>query len=155
MPLRRKTGAMKRSVFVAAAAACLVPLRLRAQTAAPPGRLAAIRAAGVLRAGATGDYKPFTFRAPDGTWSGFDIDSATTLAHALGVQRRLVKTTWPTLTADLLAGAFDLAIGGVSVSPERSRIRISGVMSVILSLSKDGHTRRMPAPATIAATRAT
>jgi cyclohexadienyl dehydratase len=120
MLLRRKTGAMKRSVFVAAAGACLVPLRLRAQTAAPPGRLAAIRAAGVLRAGATGDYKPFTFLAPDGTWSGFDIDSATALAHALGVQLRLVKTTWPTLTADVLAGAFDLAIGGVSVSPERA-----------------------------------
>jgi cyclohexadienyl dehydratase len=99
----------------AAAAAFAVPLPLRAQTS----RLAEIHAAGVLRAGATGDYKPFTYLAPDGTWSGFDVDSMRALAAALGVKLTLVKTTWPSMTADLLAGAFDLAVGGISVSPER------------------------------------
>jgi len=107
---------MNRSAFLAAAAAFAAPLPLRAQTS----RLAVIREAGVLRAGATGDYKPFTFLALDGTWSGFDVDSMHVLATALGVKLALVKTTWPAMTADLLTGAFDLAVGGVSVSPQRA-----------------------------------
>jgi cyclohexadienyl dehydratase len=106
---------MNRHAFLAALAAVAAPLPLRAQAS----RLAAIRAAGVLRAGATGDYQPFTFLATDGTWSGFDVDATRSLAQALGVKRELVKTTWPSMTADLLAGRFDLAVGGVSESPER------------------------------------
>jgi len=114
---------MNRPAFLAAAAAAFaMPLPLRAQI----GRLAAVRAAGVLRAGATGDYQPFTYLAPDGTWSGFDVDSARSLAQAIGVNLTFVKTTWPTLTADLLAGAFDLAVGGVSASGERA---IAGLLS--------------------------
>ena len=35
-----------------------------------------IRQHGVLRVGTTGDYKPFTFRNPDGSYYGADIDMA-------------------------------------------------------------------------------
>jgi len=86
------------------------------------GHLAQIRAAGVLRVGTTGDYSPYTYLDPaSGTYEGMDIDVARALAASLGVRVAFVATSWPTMTADLVAGKFDLAMGGVSDSPERAK----------------------------------
>ena len=82
--------------------------------------LAAIRARGVLRVGATGDYRPLSFRDPEtGDYWGFDAELAEDLAAALGVELEFVPTTWPTLMADTQAGRFDLAICGISITEER------------------------------------
>jgi cyclohexadienyl dehydratase len=90
--------------------------------ASPPSRLDAIIAAGVLKVGSTGDYKPFTFKDPgSGTFSGFDIDQAQSLAVALGVKLEVVPTAWPKLMQDFEAGAFDVAMGGVSVTLDRQK----------------------------------
>jgi len=93
-----------------------------AQQPAAPSRLDAILAAGVLKVGSTGDYKPFTFKDPaTGAFSGFDIDQAQALATALGVKVEIVPTSWPTLMKDFEAGAFDVAMGGVSVTFDRQK----------------------------------
>jgi cyclohexadienyl dehydratase len=85
-------------------------------------RLDAIIAAGVLKVGSTGDYKPFTFKDPaSGSFSGFDIDQAQSLAAALGVRLEVVPTAWPKLMQDFEAGAFDIAMGGVSVTLDRQK----------------------------------
>ena len=68
----------------------------------------------------TGDYRPYTFLADDGTWSGLDVDVARALAAALGVQAAFVRTSWPLMTGDLVAGEFDVAMGGVSRDPKRA-----------------------------------
>lgn len=84
------------------------------------GALTAIQARGVLRVGATGDYRPMSFRDPEtGTYCGFDAELAEDLAAALGVELEYVPTTWPTLMADTLAGKFDLAICGITVTDAR------------------------------------
>jgi cyclohexadienyl dehydratase len=95
---------------------------LFAQQSAPPSRLDAILAAGVLKVGSTGDYKPFTIKDPaTGAFSGFDIDQAQSLAAALGVKLEVVPTAWPNLMKDFEAGAFDVAMGGVSVTLDRQK----------------------------------
>ncbi len=76
------------------------------------------RAAGMVRIGTTGDYAPFSI-ATGGTLRGTDIVLAQALARALGVEAVFVRTTWPTLLADLRADRFDLAIGGVAATPAR------------------------------------
>ena len=87
---------------------------------AEPSRLDSILKAGTLRVGTTGDYRPFTKR--DGSdYSGLDIDLARSLGQALGVTVEFVPTTWPSLMRDLDAGAFDIAMGGVSVTIERQK----------------------------------
>jgi chorismate mutase-like protein len=88
---------------------------------AQAGRLDDIAARGVLRVGSTGDYKPFSYRQTDGGFIGMDVELAGELARALGVRLEVVPTTWPTLMADLGADKFDLALSGVSVTPERQR----------------------------------
>ncbi len=85
-----------------------------------PAGLDAILARGVLRVGLTGDYKPFSFRDPDsGTFSGLDVDMAQSLADGMGVKLVVVPTAWRSLTADLTAGKFDVAMGGVTITLPR------------------------------------
>ncbi|MCG8546472.1 MAG: transporter substrate-binding domain-containing protein [Alphaproteobacteria bacterium] len=75
-----------------------------------------------LRVGTTGDYKPLTWHDPTTrTFSGTDIDLVEAFADDQGLKIRFVKTTWPTLSADLAAGKFAAAIGGISRTPERAR----------------------------------
>lgn len=79
-----------------------------------------IRASGVLRVGTPGDYAPFSLEQ-DGYLGGADIELAQRLAAHLGVEAVFVRTSWATLLADLRADRFDLAVGGITVTPERRR----------------------------------
>jgi cyclohexadienyl dehydratase len=82
--------------------------------------LARIRAAGVLRVGTTGDYTPFSLRRPDGSYEGADIEMAHDLAERLGVTLEFAPTVWVDLLDDFLADRFDIAMGGVTVTPARA-----------------------------------
>ncbi|PWC34541.1 hypothetical protein TSO352_21105 [Azospirillum sp. TSO35-2] len=91
-------------------------------TAAEPSRLDAVLAAGTLRVGTTGDYKPFTYLNPQTqTFEGMDIDLAQAMGKALGVKVEFVKTSWSTLMPDLETDKYDIAVGGVSVTLERQK----------------------------------
>jgi cyclohexadienyl dehydratase len=84
--------------------------------------LDAIRARGELRVGTTGDYKPFSFRNPDGSYVGADIDMARRLAATLGVRLVFVPTAWGRLNDDFKADKFDIAVGGVTNLPARAAL---------------------------------
>ncbi len=76
----------------------------------------------ILRVGTTGDYPPLTFLNPQThQYQGTDITLIEAFAKAEHLQIQFVQTTWPTLSKDLLADRFDLAIGGISDSPERQQ----------------------------------
>ena len=83
-------------------------------------KLKEIQERGVLLVGTAGDYKPMSFLDPEtGTYWGFDTELAEDLARALGVEIQYVSTSWPTLMEDTLAGKFDLAICGITVTDAR------------------------------------
>jgi len=84
-------------------------------------KVAEIVERGTLLVGTTGDYRPLSFCEPDGTYWGFGIEIAKEIAKYLGVEISFVKTSWPTLTADVLAEpqTFDLAIGGITITDTR------------------------------------
>ena len=84
------------------------------------GILAEIRARGVLRVGTAGDYQPMSYLDPEtGVYVGFDVELGEDLAAELGVAIEYVKTSWPTLMEDTLAGKFDLAVCGITVTDAR------------------------------------
>jgi len=88
----------------------------------PVPALQRIEASHVLRIGTTGDYAPFSLET-DGQLRGTDIRKAANLAErGLHVNPVFVHTTWATLSDDLSQGAFDLALGGVSISPAREAV---------------------------------
>ena len=75
--------------------------------------------AGVLRVCTPGDYRPFSFALPDGTFEGLDVDLMQSLTASLGVKAEFVKTTWANLLPDFVARKCDIAVGGISVTLER------------------------------------
>ena len=85
------------------------------------GKVAAIEERGKLLVGTTGDYRPLSFREPDGTYWGFGIEMAREIANSMGVDVEFVNTSWPTLSADVLAEPqlFDMAIGGITITDAR------------------------------------
>jgi cyclohexadienyl dehydratase len=84
--------------------------------------LAAIKADGTLKVGLTGDYAPYSLRGDDEKITGADVIMAQALAKSLGVTLAIVPTTWKTMKADLEANRFDIAMGGVSVTPDRAAV---------------------------------
>ena len=83
------------------------------------GKVAEILDRGTIIFGTTGDYRPLSFCEPDGTYWGFGIDVANEIARRLGIEFK--KTSWPTLTADVLTEPqiFDFAIGGITITNTR------------------------------------
>jgi cyclohexadienyl dehydratase len=114
---------MLRACAIAIATLLLLrPAAAENSSAAGDSRLDRIIAAGMLRVGSTGDYRPFSYQDPGSlAFSGIDIDMAASLATALGVRLAIVKTSWPALIEDLMSGKFDIAMGGVSISLERQK----------------------------------
>jgi cyclohexadienyl dehydratase len=91
---------------------------LAAVRLATPRSLARARSARVLRIGTPADYAPFSAEA-GGRVSGADIALALRLAAALELRPVFVRSSWRTLLADLDADRFDIAVGGISVTPAR------------------------------------
>ena len=106
-----------------------------------------VKASGVLRVGTTGDYKPFAFREADGSYQGAEIDMVRQLAHEIGARVEFVPTTWATLNQDFQAGKFDIAVGGVTILPEREKIAafstatlVDGKRPIVRCADKDRFT---------------
>src|SRR6056300_1005598 len=95
--------------------------------------LKAIAHSGTLKIGTTGDYAPFSFSELDedtseslkacAAWSnslqGIDIALGESLANYLGFSLAWVPTSWPTLMQDLREHKFDIALSGISITPQR------------------------------------
>ncbi len=123
------TNALRKRCLFAVLAACLI-VAVTGCTALRPSlrktlerpTVKRIQDFGVLRVGSTGDYRPLTWLDSEtGRWEGFDIDVAERIAAELGARVEFVRTSWPTLSADVQSDppAFDLAIGGITVTDAR------------------------------------
>ena len=86
------------------------------------GHLEDIAARGTIRIGTTGDYIPMSYLNPKtGAYEGIDAELSQLIADSLGVKIEYVPTSWPTLTADTLAGKFDIALCGISRNYARAK----------------------------------
>ena len=85
------------------------------------GSVAKIVDRGTILMGTTGDYRPLSFHEEDGTYWGFCLEVAKEIAKSMDVGVEFAETSWPTLTADVLAEpqTFDLAIGGITITDAR------------------------------------
>ena len=123
---------MKRSdrwiLILALALCCATGLVLctRNSDNTPQPTIKRIEERGVLLVGTTGDYRPLSYREPNGEYWGFGIDVAKTLADRLGVRAEFIQTSWPTLTADVISDPqkFDLAIGGITITDDRRKVML-------------------------------
>ncbi|EGU46394.1 ABC amino acid transporter periplasmic ligand binding protein [Vibrio ichthyoenteri ATCC 700023] len=82
--------------------------------------LEAINERGTLRVGMS-TFVPWAMRNKQGELIGFEIDVAKRLAADSGWKVEFVPTAWDGIIPALLAKKFDVIIGGMSVTPERSK----------------------------------
>ena len=74
---------------------------------------------GKLRVGMS-TFVPWAMRNKEGELIGFEIDVAKKVAEDLGVEVEFVPTAWSGIIPALIAGKFDVIIGGMSVTPKRN-----------------------------------
>ena len=79
-----------------------------------------------LRVGTSGDYPPFSMLDTAGApfaaerVRGLDVELVRAFAKELGHEVELVRFRWPELREAMRDGRFDMAVGGITVRPERS-----------------------------------
>jgi len=138
-----------RVALVVLACACQrpKPADVERSTVAPanqPSVPAAASALPALRIGTSDDYAPFSAAG-----AGFDVEVAKRMAADLGYRIEWVRFAWPELQARVAAGAFDLAMGGITWRAERS---VLGEMSRAVAVSGPCVLSRKP-PGTVAVNR--
>lgn len=108
---------LRKLLFLLVVASFLLPL-----WTAEAGHLEDIAARGSIRIGTTGDYIPMSYLNPaTGEYEGIDAELSKIIADSLGVKIDYVPTTWPTLSADVQNGKFDIALCGISRNYARER----------------------------------
>jgi polar amino acid transport system substrate-binding protein len=85
--------------------------------------LASIEDEGVLTVSTDPAYPPQSSLNEDtGEYEGFDIDVATEIAERIGVDIAWEAPAWETITAGSWNGRWDLSVGSMTVTPERSEV---------------------------------
>jgi polar amino acid transport system substrate-binding protein len=74
---------------------------------------------GVIRVGMD-VFVPWAMKDKKGELIGFEIDVARQLAKDMGIKVEFVPTKWSGIIPALIAGKFDVIIGGMTVTPKRN-----------------------------------
>ena len=107
--------------LLVAATGLLLPVRaLPARASA--GLLDAIRSAGRIRIGTSGNAPPYTGVDFRNTLTGYDIAWGDLIAHGLGVAPDWVKIDFRGLMAALQSGQVDALMSGIRITPQRSAV---------------------------------
>jgi cyclohexadienyl dehydratase len=107
-------------LLVVALVACAgAPPRTQTQTAregsARGGTLQSRATLPVLRVGTSDDYAPFSKAG-----RGFDVELTKRMARDLGYRVEWVRFDWPDLSRAVAGNAFDVAVGGITLRPDRA-----------------------------------
>ena len=94
---------------------------------ASDARLPQILSSGKLRVAVAADRPPLNFKNASGEIVGFEVDIVEALAMAMGLELSLEQVPFPDLLASLESGRADLAISGLTMTPERNaRVAFAG-----------------------------
>jgi polar amino acid transport system substrate-binding protein len=89
------------------------------QALASSSGLEDIKKRGSFRIGLS-TFVPWSMRNKQGELVGFEVDVATKLARDFGLKAEFVPTAWDGIIPALLAGRFDVIIGGMSITQTRN-----------------------------------
>ena len=106
------------AVLCAAVAAAACAERAQHQLASE-SVIETIKRRGALKVGMS-TFVPWAMRDKKGDLVGFEIDVAKKLAADMGVDIEFVPTAWDGIIPALIAGKFDVIIGGMSIRAQRN-----------------------------------
>ncbi len=78
-------------------------------------------AADPIRIGVEGAYPPFSWKDPDGSLKGFDIDFAYALCEKINRECTLVEQEWDGMIPALMARKFDAIVASMSITEDRKK----------------------------------
>lgn len=102
--------------------AAATPAASTAAAGDPNDLLAKIRAAGVMKVSTDPNYKPQSFLKPDGTFEGFDIDTANEIGKRLGVKVQFEPPNFDLVVAGGWQARWDVSVGSVTVTDDRLKV---------------------------------
>jgi len=109
---------------MAEATAASAPTAMAEATAAPAAGgdlLAEVKKRGKLLIATDANYKPQSFKNPDGSFEGFDIDVATEVAKRLGVAAEFIDVNYDLITAGSWNNRWDMNAGSMTITPDRKK----------------------------------
>ena len=109
---------------VAEATAAPAPTAAAEATAAPAtggDLLAEVKKRGKLLVATDANYKPQSFKNPDGSFEGFDIDVAKEVAKRLGVEAEFIDVNFDIITAGGWNNRWDMNAGSMTITPDRKK----------------------------------
>lgn len=68
----------------------------------------------------TGKTRPFSYTEENGSVAGMDVDVITKIGETQGFRVQIHKRPWQNLFSDVEAGQYQLAISGISYTPDRA-----------------------------------
>ena len=74
-----------------------------------------------VRIGVEANYPPFSQMAPDGKFSGFDIDIANAICADMKAECTMVAQEWDGMMPALNAKKFDMIVASMSITEERKK----------------------------------
>ncbi len=77
---------------------------------------------GTIRASTDPAYPPQSFLNDQGEYEGFDIDVTEEIAKRMGVEVQWMTPSWDVLTAGSWTGRWDISVGSMTITPERSDV---------------------------------
>jgi polar amino acid transport system substrate-binding protein len=83
--------------------------------------LADIKKRGKLLVATDANYKPASFKNPDGSFEGFDIDVAKEVAKRLGVEAEFIDVNFDIITAGAWNSRWDMNAGSMTITPDRKK----------------------------------
>jgi polar amino acid transport system substrate-binding protein len=114
---------MKRTLIWVIAATALIAAACGGGEGGDGDLLSSIEEEGVLTDSTDPAYPPQSSLNEDtGEYEGFDIDVATAIAEAIGVDIAWEAPAWETITAGSWQGRWDLSVGSMTVTPEREEV---------------------------------
>jgi len=84
--------------------------------------LADIRQRGTIVIATDANYSPQSFRAPDGTWSGFDVEVGKEIARRLGVKPVFKAEPFHLIVLGHWLDKWDISVGSMSITSDRTKV---------------------------------
>ncbi|MBV8670713.1 MAG: transporter substrate-binding domain-containing protein [Candidatus Eremiobacteraeota bacterium] len=84
--------------------------------------LSDVRRRGKLLISADRNYQPLSYKKPDGSWHGFDVDVGREIARRLGVHAVFLDIDFDAITGGNWNGRWDLNVNSMSITHDRQRV---------------------------------
>jgi len=108
------------AILLAVLGLAVSPVSAAAEAATDSPVLSRILSSGTLRVGMSGGQPPLNFKSKSGALLGLEVDLAHALAGIMNLELKIVEKPFSQLLGALAGGEIDLAISGLTITPERS-----------------------------------